>query len=113
MNIEEKNNQNENSFRLTFQRKLRILREKKEIQDNKRITQRQASIDMGLSENALRNYENKRLPNVFGLMKIKKYYNVSYEYLLGETDDPSPNNKTDENKKAISEIKKILHDLDN
>ena len=53
------------------------------------------------------------LTNVFGLIKIKKYYNVSYEYLLGETDDPSPNNKTDENKKAISEIKKILHDLDN
>ncbi len=97
-----------------FQDRLRKLREEKGFKDNQQLTQRKASIDMGLSENALRNFENNRLPNIESLILIKKYYNVSYEYLLGESEEknPNPNYHAKENKEAITKIKKIINELD-
>ncbi len=97
-----------------FQKRLRTLREKRGFKENRQLTQRNASLEMGLSENALRNYENDRLPNLESLVKIKKYYNVSYEYLLGESNEenPNPNHNAKENKEAITKIKKIINELD-
>jgi len=97
-----------------FQDRLRKLREEKGFKDNKTLTQRTASLEMGLSENALRNYENDRLPNLESLVKIKRYYKVSYEYLLGESEEknPNPNYHAKENKEAITKIKKIINELD-
>lgn len=98
-----------------FQNRLRKLREEKGLKENQQLTQRKASLEMGLSENALRNYENYRLPNLESLIKIKNYYGVSYEYLLCESEEknPNPNHHAKENKEAIAKIKKIINELDN
>ena len=45
------------------------------------------SKELGIHVNTIRSYESNSLnqiPKIEQLMKIKNYYNVSYEYLLGE-----------------------------
>lgn len=77
-------------------------------------SQQKISKEMGLGTNTLSSYETgSKSPNIKQLAKIKNYYNVSYDYLLGETDDPNSDLKAqaDKNKKAINDIKKILIDL--
>lgn len=102
--------------KLKFGKILVQLREEKEKKIGKKLTQVEASKNIGMGLNTLNTYERGRsLPQIEQLMKIKNYYNVPYEYLLGETDDKNYN--TDEqaikNRKAINDIKKILTDLNN
>ena len=99
---------------LEFHNRLQKLREEKGYKEKKKLTQRKASLEIGLSENALRNYETDRIPNLENLILIKRYYGVSYEYLLCESDEKNlnPNYHAKENKEAISKIKKIIDELD-
>ncbi|MFR5856772.1 MAG: helix-turn-helix domain-containing protein [Bacilli bacterium] len=99
---------------LEFHNRLQKLREEKGYKEKKKLTQRKASLEIGLSENALRNYETDRIPNLENLILIKRYYGVSYEYLLCESDEknPNPNYHAKENKETISKIKKIIDELD-
>ena len=62
------------------------------------ISQAQAAREMGISINALNNYErNVRLPNREAMKKLCDYYNVSYDYLLtgedGQEEELSPNTR--------------------
>lgn len=82
-------------------RKLRI---------EKGLNQSEASDEIGFGKNAIYHYEKDRLPRIDALIKIKNYYNVSYDYLLGATDTKNPS--IEDNKKAIMEIKKILNELE-
>lgn len=89
---------------MTFSEKMKHLREEKGK------TQQQASDEMGIAISSLRNYENGRFPDTIQLKIIKKYYDVTYEYLL---DDECENrtNKTIEIGTALNlsdnSIKKI------
>lgn len=101
-------------FDIKFSERLSKIRKEYCEQNGKKLTQQEISEDMGLGTNTLSSYETgSKTPRIQQLIKIKKYYNVPYEYLLVETDDKNYN--TDEqaikNRKAINDIKKILTDL--
>ena len=53
--------------------------------ENSKMTSSQIAKDLGITYQALLNYENKRIPEYKQLALIKDYFNVSYSYLLGET----------------------------
>ena len=54
-------------------------------------TQRGVSIYCDITERAYQNYElGVREPKLSIIMRIAEFYNVSIDYLVGLTDDPSP-----------------------
>ena len=62
------------------------------------LSQAEAARGMGLSPNALNNYErNVRIPNREAMQKICDFYHVTHDYLLGREerpeDDLSPNTR--------------------
>jgi len=84
---------NENLVNL-FTKRMKQLRLEKGAKENKELTQVAVSEALGIHVNTIRSYESSTLnqiPKIEQLMKIKNYYNVSYEYLLGETDIKSSN----------------------
>ncbi len=86
-------NENEHLVNL-FTKRMRELRIEKGKQENRELTQVAVSKELGIHVNTIRSYESNTLnqiPKIEQLMKIKNYYNVSYEYLLGETDIKSSN----------------------
>lgn len=95
-------------------RRLIKLRQDKEKEVGKKLSKSKVSKEMGLGINTLGLYEiGEKIPDIKQLVKIKNYYNVSYDYLLGVSDNPSPDFKgqAEKNQKAINDIKKILIDL--
>lgn len=67
---------------------MRILREKSGL------TQAQLGEQLGFSNQRYNYYETgKREPDNATLIKIAEYFNVSTDYLLGATDDPTPTDK--------------------
>lgn len=90
------------------------LRTKKSKEMGRTLTKGEASRKMGLGVNTLGLYEHgEKIPDIKQLIKIRNYYNVSFDYLLGVSDELSPDLKAqaEKNKKAINDIKKILIDL--
>lgn len=86
-------NENEQLVNL-FTKRMKQLRLEKGAKENRELTQVAVSKDLGIHVNTVRSYESNSLnqiPKLEQLMKIKNYYNVSYEYLLGETDIKSSN----------------------
>lgn len=79
---------------MNFGEKLRNLRLES------KLTQEQASNEMGIAISSLRNYERGRLPDTHQLKIIKNFYNASYEYLLEDNCE----NKTDENINIYKEL---------
>lgn len=69
-----------------FTERMKELREEKGKKEKRQLTQAIASKEMGIHVNSLINYEFDRFPKTDQLIKIKNYYKVSYEYLLGESD---------------------------
>ena len=54
-------------------------------------TQREVSIYCDLTEKGYQNYElGTHEPKLSIIMRIAEFYNVSIDYLVGLTDDPSP-----------------------
>lgn len=61
----------------------------KEIRIINKITQKQLSIDLGLSERGIQSYElGERKPGLDALIALADYFNVSLDYLTGRTDNP-------------------------
>ncbi|WP_236011558.1 helix-turn-helix domain-containing protein [Alicyclobacillus fructus] len=54
------------------------------------LTQKQLAGELGLHVRAVQNYEAGRLPDAEVLIKLAKYFQVSIDYLVGLTDDPTP-----------------------
>jgi len=70
---------------MSFGKRLKKLREDKEM------TQRQLAEILGIGASTLAMYEiDKRSPDHNMLLKLANYFNVSTDYLLGRTDEPSP-----------------------
>ena len=60
------------------------------------LTQNQAAIYCDITEKAYQNYElGTREPKVTILIRIAQLYQVSLDYLVGLTDDPTPYRKKD------------------
>ena len=54
------------------------------------ITQKQLSIDLCLSEVGIQNYESERRKPAFDvLIALADYFDVSLDYLVGRSDDPT------------------------
>lgn len=54
------------------------------------LTQRQLSIALGLSELAIQHYESQRRKPAFDiLLTLADYFDVSLDYLVGRSDDPT------------------------
>lgn len=82
----------------------------KELRMENNETQQEASEIIGIHINTLKNYEKgDRVPNVNELIKIKKHYNVSYEYLLGESDIKSNDMDIKEINRIIGLSEKSIH----
>ena len=57
----------------------------------KNLTKSKMLSDIGLSHNLFNKWKDPNcLPNGATLSKIASYFDVSIDYLLGRTDDPSP-----------------------
>lgn len=53
-------------------------------------TQKQLALELGLSEIAIQNYENcRRKPTFDVLIALADYFDVSLDYLVGRSDDPT------------------------
>lgn len=53
-------------------------------------TQKDITSFLGISERGYQNYEmDQREPNLQTLKKLADYFNVSTDYLLGHSDDPT------------------------
>lgn len=63
------------------------------LRKEKKISQKQAAEDMGVSQGLLSHYENgKRECGLDFVVRAAEYYNVSCDYLLGRS--PEPEGKT-------------------
>lgn len=89
--------------------KLKLLREEKGM------TQEQVCSELGIGIQSLRNYENtsiERIPNTIQLKMLKKFYNVTYEYLLDDTCENRTNESVDIGKKLKLSDKAIENIID-
>ncbi|UYO62829.1 helix-turn-helix domain-containing protein [Acetobacterium wieringae] len=73
----------------------------KQLRESREITQQELADILNVSVGTIGMYEiDKRLPNNKNREKIAKYFNVSSDYLLGNTDDPLP----------VRDVDQDLHD---
>ena len=74
-----------------------LVKRLKFLRKEKGVTQKQLADSLGVSLPAIVNYENaQRTPSSAVLTLLSQYFNVSKEYLLGESDDRTPAYKWEE-----------------
>ena len=62
----------------------------KQIRKEKGISQLKLAMDLNTNQNTISRYETgEREPGIHELIKIADYFNVSVDYLLERTDNPS------------------------
>ena len=62
----------------------------KELRISKSISQLKLALDLNTSQNTISRYETgEREPGIRELIMIADYFNVSLDYLLERTDDPT------------------------
>lgn len=62
----------------------------KELRKKRGITQLKLSLELNMTQNTISRYENgEREAGYNELIKIADYFDVSIDYLLGRTDNPS------------------------
>ena len=62
----------------------------REIRKERNITQLKMAIDLNMNQNTISRYENgEREAGYNELIMIADYFNVSLDYLLERTDDPT------------------------
>lgn len=63
----------------------------KELRTNKNMTQSELGKIVNVQKSAISKYEKNRAePSMDILRKLANYFNVTTDYLLGRTDDPTP-----------------------
>ena len=64
----------------------------KELRQKKKITQVKMAIDLNMNQNTISRYESGiRQADYQTLILFADYFNVSIDYLLGQTDNPHIN----------------------
>lgn len=62
-----------------------------ELREKRQLTQEELAKQLSISRASLSHYEkNRRVPDYEVLLKIADFFNVTVDYLIGRTDDPSP-----------------------
>lgn len=62
----------------------------KKLRKQRNITQKQLAIGIGASERGVQNYElNAKKPNYESLIALADYFDISIDYLVGRSDDPT------------------------
>ena len=62
----------------------------RELRHSKNLTQKQIASELGVSEILWRKYESgDRAPTLDGLLSLADYFDVSIDYLVGRSDDPT------------------------
>ncbi len=62
----------------------------KELRKSKGISQLKLALDLNTNQNTISRYETgEREPGIHELIIIADYFNVSLDYLLERTDDPT------------------------
>lgn len=62
----------------------------KQLRTEKNLTQKDMAIYLGIATNAYQNYEyNKREMNIKTLTTLADFFDVSIDYLIGRSDDPT------------------------
>ena len=62
----------------------------KTVRKERNLNQLKVALDLNISREALSHYENgKREPSLSLLNKMSEYFNVSIDYLLERTDNPT------------------------
>lgn len=83
----------------------------KELRSERNLTQKTLAQNIGVSLSSIINYENgQRFPVAGVLSLMQQYFDVSREYLLGETDERRPAEKWDD-PEAVQAIKDSLTDI--
>ncbi|MFA5603793.1 MAG: helix-turn-helix transcriptional regulator [Bacilli bacterium] len=89
----------------------------KQLREEKQLSRNAVSKEIGIHINSITEYERGRVPSLENLKKIKDYYQVSYEYLFGETNVKSINadiqaihKETGLSEEAISFLTKLKKD---
>lgn len=84
----------------------------KQIRDSKDLTHQQVADFLGITRQAYANYENgEREIKAETLRKLAGFFNVSADYLLGTTDDPTPLKADEEPYDSLKEITNYLESL--
>lgn len=63
----------------------------KQLREEKNLTRMAVSKATNIHFNSITEYEKGRVPSLENLKTLKDYYDVSYEYLFGQTDIKSTN----------------------
>ena len=62
----------------------------KKIRESRSLTQKQLALNLGVSESGIQQYElGKRKPAYDKLIALADYFDVSLDYLVGRSDDPT------------------------
>lgn len=62
----------------------------KELRKKRKITQQRLAIELNMCQNTISRYENEVSEADYeSLIRIADYFNVSIDYLLERTDDPT------------------------
>lgn len=62
----------------------------KELRLNKGYTQKQIAENLGISEQSYQRYESEsHNPTIDKLIELARFFEVSIDYLVGETNDPT------------------------
>lgn len=61
-----------------------------DLRKNKGLTQQQLANALEIHTRGLQNYESGRVPEPSILVKIADFFDVSLDYLMGRSDDPTP-----------------------
>ncbi|MDQ8481050.1 helix-turn-helix transcriptional regulator [Enterococcus faecium] len=82
----------------------------KQLADNQKISIVELEEKLGFGRNSLYSWKTKT-PNGDRLKKVADYFNVSTDYLLGRTDNPSTKNEDSVIKKP--KVKMLARKMDN
>lgn len=73
----------------------------------KKVTQRQALIDMGLSRSSTQKWE-RGIPTAPALKKISDYFGVSVDFLLGNEKNPATETGNGMSKAKANIVKRVM-----
>lgn len=80
----------------------------RDLRRKKKLTQQQVADQLGISQSTYAGYEIGRLqPTLDMLKKLSQFYDVTTDYLLGETDKPNRVAVRDENNLKIGWLKVV------
>jgi len=70
------------------------LRNLKELRLSKGLSQQSMADELQITQQAYANYEaGKRTPDLQNLVRLANFFDTSIDYILGNTDDPTPPDK--------------------